>query len=71
MADGGPPAQHIPHASPAPSAVPTAAPAPPAILLEQPVTPPAHPGPVPQLNWSHFKLQFSGKPDQRCRSTSS
>ena len=22
----------------------------------------------PQLNWSHFKPEYAGKPDQRCRS---
>ena len=26
--------------------------------------PPVKPGPVPQLNWSHFKLKFTGKPDE-------
>ena len=61
MVDGAPP-------------VPTA-PVPPVQLLispMQPHVPPAQPIPeqpiqpayVPQLNWSHFKQEFAGKPDE-------
>ena len=61
MADGRPPAPQPPPAAPAqpvsPSAPPTQLPVPPA-------QPPALPGPVPQLHWSHFKLEFAGKPDE-------
>ena len=54
MADGGPPAQKPPSAAPAPPAVPPASP-------RQPAAPPVQP--VPQLNWSHFKPEFAGRPD--------
>ena len=27
-------------------------------------TQPFQPAPMPQLNWSHFKLEYAGKPDQ-------
>ena len=65
MTDGGPPA---PHPTPViPLVVPPVPfwqpPAPPA----QPVVPPAkpiQPGPIPQLNWPHFKPEFAGKPDE-------
>ena len=30
----------------------------------QPIVPPAQPGLMPQLNWSHFKPGFTGKPDE-------
>ena len=30
----------------------------------QPAAPPVQPGPIPQLNWSHFKPEFTGKPDE-------
>ena len=42
---------------------PVQVPAPPA----QPIIPhaqPVPPGPVLQLNWSHFKPEFTGKPDE-------
>ena len=49
-------------------------PAPPAQLvapLVQPVAPPVQPAtwpvqpcPIPQLNWSHLKLEFAGKPEE-------
>ena len=39
-------------------------PAPPA----QQVVPPAQPGPLPQLNWSLFKPEFAGKPDEDAES---
>ena len=69
MADGGPPAPQPPAA--APSAVLPAPhvqlPAPPA----QPAFPPVQmaaqsvqPDPMSQLNWSHFKPEFAGKPDE-------
>ena len=41
-----------------------APPAQPAVPLAQPVVPPFPPGPMPQLNWSHFKPEFTGKPDE-------
>ena len=56
MTDGGPLALRIP---PNPSTTCTA-PAPPA----QPAAPPVQPGPVPQLNWSHFKPEFADKSDK-------
>ena len=57
MVDGGPPALQPPPVVPA--VVP---PAP----LVQPHVPPAQqlqPSQMPQLNWSHFRSEFSGKPD--------
>ena len=39
---------------------PVVHPAPPA----QPVVPPTQPGSLPQLNWSYFKPEFTGKPDE-------
>ena len=32
--------------------------------LAQLAKPQAQPGPVPQLNWSHFKPEFAGKTDE-------
>ena len=29
-----------------------------------PLTQPFQPAPMPQLNWSHFKPEFAGKPDE-------
>ena len=52
MADGRPPTSPIPAL--APTEAPTSAPA---TVLPQ-TTPPA--GPVPILNWSHFKLEYTG-----------
>ena len=46
-----------------PSVPPVQLPAPPA----QPIVPPTQPikpSPMPQLNWSHFKPEFAGKPDE-------
>ena len=65
MADGGPPAPQPPLGIPAvvPPVSPIQVPAPPA----QPLVPPAQPiqpTPMPQLNWSHFKPEFRGKPDK-------
>ena len=57
MADGGPPAP-LP-----PSVPPVQLPAPPA----QPVVPPTQPiqqASMPQLNWSHFKPECTGKQDE-------
>ena len=36
----------------------------PAVPPAQPIFPPVQPGPVPPLNWSHFKPEFAGKPDE-------
>ena len=41
-----------------------APPAQPAVPPAQPVVPPVSPGPMPQLNWSHLKPEFAGKPDE-------
>ena len=57
MADGGPPTLQSPPAAPA---QPVAPPAPHTHLAALPV----QCGPVPQLNWSHFKLEFAGKPHE-------
>ena len=57
MADGGPPTPQPPPIPPVTTAVP---PAP----LTQPLIWAAQPGPVPQLNWSHFKPEFVGKPGE-------
>ena len=38
-------------------------PVPPAQLIVPP-TQPNQPAPMPQLNWSHFKPEFTGKPDE-------
>ena len=67
MANAGPPALPVHPAVPAPQAPQ----APPALLAlqapQQPTKPVQH---MPQLNWSHFKPKFSGKPGKRCRGTS-
>ena len=34
----------------------------PVVPQVQPVVPPVQPGPVPPLNWSHFKPGFAGEP---------
>ena len=69
MAGGGPPAQQpppvIPPAvPPVPPVQPSAPPAQPVVPPAQPVVPPVQPGPMPQLYWSHFKPEFTGKPDE-------
>ena len=51
MADPGPPAWPVPPAVPAPQA--------PQVLQQ-----PAQVQHMPQLNWSHFKAEFSGKPEE-------
>ena len=66
MADGGLPApQQPPAALPAvPSAPAVQPPAPPSQPAVQPVqltAPAVQPGPMLQLNWSHFKPEFAGK----------
>ena len=57
MADGGPPASQ-------PPAVPLVQPVVPLVPPTQLIVPLVQPGQVPQLNWSHFKPEFSGKPDE-------
>ena len=58
MADGGPPEPQPPPVIP------------PVVLPVPPVQPPAppkqpiQPGPMPHLNWSHFKPEFAGKLDE-------
>ena len=69
MADGGPPVpQPPPVIPPAVPAIPPvqmpAPPAQPAVPPPQPVAPLVQPGPMPQLNWSNFKSEFAGKPDE-------
>ena len=63
MADAGPQAPPLPPAGPAPQALQT---------QHQPVQPvqlpidqnqPVPTQHVPQLNWSHFKVEFAGKPE--------
>ena len=39
-------------------------PQPPPASPVQPIVLPAQPGPIPWLNWSHFKPEFAGKPDE-------
>ena len=36
----------------------------PIVSPTQPVALPVQPGPMPQLNWSHLKLEFVGRPDE-------
>ena len=64
MADGGPPApQPPPVVLPVVPCSPvqlSASPAQPIIPGAQPIQPDA----MPQLNWSHFKYEFPGKPDK-------
>ena len=57
MVDGGPSAQP-------PSFVPTVVPPVPPVQLPAPPAQPIQPAQMPQLNWSHFKPEFSGKPDE-------
>ena len=46
--------------TPAPSVQLPAPPTPPIVPPAQPI----QPAPMPQLNWSHFKPEFAGKPDK-------
>ena len=61
MTDAGLPAPPAPQAMPAPTA-----PQPPVQPTQLPIPPaqPIQPIHVPQLNWSHFKPEFTGKPDK-------
>ena len=61
MADGAPPAP--------PAVIPSVQPPISPIQLKVPPAQPIpthqiHPTHVPQLNWSHFKTEFTGKPDE-------
>ena len=58
MTNGGPPAPQLPPVIP-----PAVPPAPPVQLPALPAQP-NESAPMPQLNWSHFKPQFAGKPDE-------
>ena len=53
---------------PPPVVPPVQLPIPPIQLLVHPAQPiptqPIHPAHVSQLNWSHFKSEFGGKPDE-------
>ena len=65
MADGGPTTPQPPPVMPqvVHPVPPVQPPAPPT----QPIVPstlPIQPAPMPQLNWSHFKPEFTGKPDE-------
>ena len=68
MADGGPPAPQSSPANPAPPVVLPALPCNKKYLLPnpsvQPGAPPVQPDPMPQLNWSHVKPEFTGNPDE-------
>ena len=68
MADGELPAPQPPPVIPpvvlpVPPVQPPAPPAQPAVPPAQPVVPPVQLGPMPQLNWSHLKPEYAGKPD--------
>ena len=43
---------------------PTVSPPQPTVSPSQPVVPQVQPGPMPDLNWSHLKPEFTGKPDE-------
>ena len=58
MADGGPPAPQPP-----PDIPPVVPPVPFAQSIV-PLAQPIQPAPMPELNWSHFKPEFTGKPDE-------
>ena len=67
MADGGPPVPQpspvVPPAGPTvPPLQPPSPPAQPVVTPAQSAIPSVQPGPMPQFNWSHFKLEFTGKP---------
>ena len=67
MADGRPPTPQLPPA--VPPAPPVQLPVPPIQPIIPPaqlIAPPTQPiqSPMPQLNWSHFKPEFTGKPDE-------
>ena len=50
--------------TPCPPVQPPAPPTQPVVPSAQPVDAPVQQGPMPQLNWSHFKPEFAGKPDE-------
>ena len=58
MTDGGPPAPQPP------PVIPPAVPPAPPVQLPVPPAQPVQPAPMPQLNWSHLKPEFAGKPDK-------
>ena len=43
---------------------PPAPPTQPAVPPVQPAVPPVQPGPMPLLNWFHFKPEFAGTPEE-------
>ena len=64
MADAGPPAPPMPPALQAPAPqTPPVQPVQPPVVPNQPIPtqPIQH---MPQLNWPHFKPEFTGKPDE-------
>ena len=65
IADRGPPAPQPPPVIPpvVPPSSSCAATLPPAQLIA-PSTQPVQPAPMPKLNWSHFKPEFTGNPDE-------
>ena len=69
MTDEGLPAPQHPlhHHLQYPPTPPVQLPVPPAQPVVPPVqlaAPPVHQGPMPQLKWSHFKPEFTGKTDE-------
>ena len=69
MADGGPPAPPAPQPSSImPTASPVQLPVPPVKLIASPAqlipTQPIQPALMPELNWSQFKSEYAGKPDE-------
>ena len=71
MADGRPPApQPPPVVSPASHVqlpAPSTQPIVPPVQPLAPPTQPIQPAPMPQLNWSHFKPELTGKPDENAK----
>ena len=74
MVDGRSPAPPAPQPLPDVPPVPPVQPSVPPIQLiippAQPIVHPAQPNqpaPKPQLNWSHFKPEFTGKPDEEVK----
>ena len=55
--------RQLPVAQPPPVVPAVVLPAPP-VQLPGPPAQPIQPAQMPQLNWSHFKPEFSGKPDE-------
>ena len=52
---------------PDPPVQPSAPPTQTAVPIVQPAAPPVQPDTMPQLNWSHFKSEFAGKPDKNVK----